>query len=40
MTEQQDPYYLAYLREKQARREIEQLLEDSSRQLYEKNQLL
>lgn len=40
MTEQQDPYYQAYLREKRARREIEQLLEDSSRQLYEKNQLL
>lgn len=40
MTEHQDPYYQAYLREKQARREIEQLLEDSSRQLYEKNQLL
>ncbi|GGW61023.1 sensor histidine kinase [Alishewanella tabrizica] len=40
MTEQFGPYYDAYLREKKARREIEQLLEDSTRQLYEKNQLL
>lgn len=40
MSEQQDPYYQAYLREKKARREVEQLLEDSSRQLYEKNQQL
>lgn len=40
MSEQQDPYYQAYLREKKARREVEQLLEDSSRLLYEKNQIL
>jgi len=40
MSESSDAYYVAYLREKKARREVEQLLEDSSRQLYEKNKLL
>lgn len=40
MSDTDNPYYQAYLREKKARREVEQLLEDSSRQLYEKNQLL
>ncbi|GAB2909130.1 sensor histidine kinase [Rheinheimera gaetbuli] len=40
MTESSDPYYAAFLRERKARREIEQLLEDSTRQLYEKNQVL
>lgn len=40
MSDQHNPYYHAYLREKRARNEIEQLLEDSTRQLYEKNLLL
>lgn len=40
MTDESNPYYIAYLREKQARREVEQLLEDNARLLYEKNQLL
>ncbi len=40
MSEQNNPYYIAYLREKQARTEVEQLLEASTRQLYEKNILL
>lgn len=40
MTESADPYYTAFMRERKARREIEQLLEDSTRELYEKNQLL
>ncbi len=40
MIDSDNPYYQAFLREKKARREVEQLLEDSSRQLYEKNQLL
>ncbi|MCT7948119.1 sensor histidine kinase [Shewanella septentrionalis] len=40
MTDSENPYYVAYQREKKARQEIEQLLEDSTRQLYEKNLLL
>ena len=40
MTDSENPYYAAYLREKRARQEVEQLLEDSTRQLYEKNLLL
>lgn len=40
MTDSENPYYVAYLREKKARQEVEQLLEDSTRQLYEKNVLL
>lgn len=40
MSDSSNPYYVAYLREKRARNEIEQLLEDSTRQLYEKNLLL
>lgn len=40
MTDSSNPYYVAYLREKQARIEVEQLLEVSTRLLYEKNQLL
>lgn len=40
MVDTSHPYYVAYIREKQARREVEQLLEDSSRQLYKKNRLL
>ncbi|MDP5135617.1 ATP-binding protein [Rheinheimera baltica] len=40
MTDASNPYYIAYLREKKAKQEIEQLLEDSTRKLYEKNQLL
>jgi two-component system NtrC family sensor kinase len=40
MSDQNNPYYIAYLREKQARTEVEQLLEASTRQLYEKNLLL
>lgn len=40
MAEQDNPYYIAYLREKKARVELEQLLEDSTRQLYEKNIVL
>jgi two-component system NtrC family sensor kinase len=40
MSDHSNPYYVAYLREKRARNEIEQLLEDSTRQLYEKNLLL
>lgn len=40
MNDRSNPYYLAYLREKQAKIEVEQLLEDSTRQLYEKNMLL
>ncbi len=37
MSDQNNPYYQAYLREKRARVEVESLLEDSTRQLYEKN---
>ncbi len=37
MSDQDNPYYQAYLREKRARVEVESLLEDSTRQLYEKN---
>lgn len=37
MSDQDNPYYTAYLREKRARVEVEILLEDSTRQLYEKN---
>lgn len=40
MTDSENPYYVAYLREKKARQEVEQLLEGSTRQLYEKNVLL
>ena len=40
MTDSENPYYAAYLREKRARQEVEQLLENSTRQLYEKNLLL
>jgi signal transduction histidine kinase len=40
MTNSSDPYYTAFMRERKARREIEQLLEDSTRQLYEKNRQL
>ena len=40
MSEQNNPYYQAYLREKRARVEVEILLENSTRQLYEKNQQL
>lgn len=40
MTDSENPYYVAYQREKKARQEVEQLLEDSTRQLYEKNLLL
>jgi two-component system NtrC family sensor kinase len=40
MSDSSNPYYTAYLREKRARSEIEQLLEDSTRQLYEKNLVL
>ena len=40
MVDTSHPYYVAYMREKRARREVEQLLEDSSRQLYKKNRLL
>lgn len=40
MSDQNNPYYIAYMREKQARTEVEQLLEASTRQLYEKNLLL
>lgn len=40
MSDHNNPYYIAYQREKRARNEIEQLLEDSTRQLYEKNLLL
>ncbi|MDP5035355.1 MAG: ATP-binding protein [Alishewanella sp.] len=40
MDDVSNPYYVAYLREKKARREVEQLLEDSTRQLYKKNKLL
>jgi len=40
MTDKPDPYLAAYQREKKARIEVEQLLEDSIRQLYERNVLL
>ncbi|MDP5188192.1 MAG: HAMP domain-containing histidine kinase [Alishewanella sp.] len=40
MDDVSNPYYVAYMREKKARREVEQLLEDSTRQLYKKNKLL
>jgi signal transduction histidine kinase len=40
MNHDDNPYYVAYVREKQARTEVEQLLEASTRQLYEKNLLL
>lgn len=40
MNHDDNPYYIAYIREKQARTEVEQLLEASTRQLYEKNLLL
>lgn len=40
MNHDDNPYYVAFLREKQARTEVEQLLEASTRQLYEKNLLL
>lgn len=40
MSDESNPYFIAYKREKQGRQEVEQLLEDSTRQLYEKNQLL
>ena len=40
MSDSNNPYYIAYQREKRARNEIEQLLEDSTRQLYEKNLVL
>lgn len=40
MTDSENPYYVAYQREKMARLEVELLLEDSTRQLYEKNVLL
>lgn len=37
MDDKGNPYYVAYMREKRARVEVETLLEDSTRQLYEKN---
>lgn len=37
MDDKDNPFYLAYMREKRARVEVETLLEDSTRQLYEKN---
>lgn len=37
MEDKDNPYYVAYMREKRARVEVEILLEDSTRQLYEKN---
>lgn len=40
MTDKSNPYYIAYIREKKARAEIEQMLEDYTRQVYEKNVLL
>ncbi|WP_445777808.1 sensor histidine kinase [Shewanella sp.] len=40
MTDESNPYYIAYIREKKARAEIEQMLEDYTRQVYEKNVLL
>ena len=40
MTDKPEPYLAAYQREKKARIEVEQLLEDSIRQLYERNVLL
>ncbi|MDP5458026.1 sensor histidine kinase [Alishewanella sp. SMS8] len=40
MDDVSNPYFIAYMREKKARREVEQLLEDSTRQLYKKNKLL
>ncbi|WP_282109723.1 sensor histidine kinase [Shewanella algicola] len=40
MTDKSNPYYVAYIREKKARAEIEQMLEDYTRQVYEKNVLL
>jgi two-component system NtrC family sensor kinase len=40
MTDKTNPYYIAYHREKKARAESEQLLEDYTRLVYEKNMLL
>ncbi|MBB1361032.1 GHKL domain-containing protein [Shewanella sp. SR44-4] len=40
MIDKSNPYYIAYHREKKARVEVEQLLEDYTRQVYEKNMLL
>ncbi|CAH9053183.1 Sporulation kinase E [Pseudoalteromonas holothuriae] len=40
MTKQAEDYYRAYLREKQARDELEHLLEEKTRALYESNQAL
>lgn len=37
MEDKDNPYYVAYMREKRARVDVEILLEDSTRQLYEKN---
>ena len=37
MDDKDNPFYIAYMREKRARIEVETLLEDSTRQLYEKN---
>jgi two-component system NtrC family sensor kinase len=40
MTDKDNPFFIAYQREKRARVEVEILLEDSTRQLYEKNMQL